>query len=75
MFNNWNFKKHTIMSILISLGIGMYIAIGSVSSVGSIEGIDGGPSAMYISYNLSTAVLIATLTLVLSLASYNLIKK
>ncbi|AUN14620.1 hypothetical protein JGS6364_03431 [[Clostridium] sordellii] len=74
MFNNWNFKKHMLISGIISCLAGLSILFHSKSSLGTIQGLDGGPNAIYISYDFTTAILITILTFVLSLISYKLIK-
>ncbi|EPZ62234.1 putative membrane protein [[Clostridium] sordellii ATCC 9714] len=74
MFNNWNLKKHMLISVIISCLAGLSILFHSKSSLGAIQGLDGGPNAFIFLMIFTTAILITILTFVLSLISYKLIK-
>ena len=78
MFNNWNIVKHTLMSAVVSLCIGLisYLIIkpgGSSSSIGIIRG--EGPTAIYASFGFDTVICITIVIFILTMFCYKLIKK
>lgn len=81
MIKNWDFKKHTISCIVISIliSIVMYSIInpqGEGNSVGIIGSVDGsGPSAIYVTNHSYKSVLTGSVVFMLTMASYKLIRK
>ncbi len=76
MLNNWNFKKHIIMSIIISMIVCLlsYIIINpSSSSVTGLLFTNG--VVMSINTGIVNIVVITSITLLLTLFSYKIIKK
>ena len=76
MFNNWNFRKHTIMSIIFSSAICLlsYIIINPSNSaiIGLILTIGNDLS---INMGIVLIIFITSITLLLSLFSYKIIRK
>lgn len=78
MFNNWNIAKHTLMSAIVSLCIGLmsYFIIKPTKSSSSIGIIGGeGPSAIYTSLGFDTVITISIVVFILTMICYKLIKK
>ena len=78
MFNNWSIVKHMVMSVIVSLCIGLisYFIIkptNSSSSIGIIEG--EGPTAIYTNLGLDTIISISIVVFILTMICYKLIKK
>lgn len=76
MLNNWNFKKHIIMSIIISMIVCLlsYIIINpSSSAVTGLLFTNG--VVVYINTGIVNIVVITSITLLLTLFSYKIIKK
>lgn len=76
MLNNWNFKKHIIMSIIISMIVCLlsYIIINpSSSAVTGLLFTNG--IVMSINTGIVNIVVITSITLLLTLSSYKIIKK
>jgi hypothetical protein len=80
MFNNWNLKKHILMSSIISIGVAIFTflvlkPISLASSIGIISATDkNGPSAIYTNFGLNVVIVLSLLTFVLGLSSYKFIK-
>lgn len=81
MIKKWDFKKHTISCVIISILIGIvaYNIInpqGNGSSLGIIGSEDGsGPSAIYITNYLYPSFLTGSISFILTMASYKFIRK
>ena len=78
MFNNWNIVKHTLMSAVVSLCIGLisYLIIKPESSSSSIGIIGGeGPTAIYANFGFDTVIRITIVIFILTMFCYKLIKK
>ena len=78
MFNNWNIVKHTSMSVIFSLAIGLisYFIIKPDNSSSSIGIIGGeGPTAIYTNFGFDTVINISIGVFILTMISYKLIKK
>lgn len=78
MFNNWNIVKHTSMSVIFSLAIGLisYFIIKPDNSSSSIGIIGGeGPTAIYTNFGFDAVINISIGVFILTMISYKLIKK
>lgn len=78
MFSNWNIVKHTSISAVISLCIGLisYFIISPTNSSTSIGIISGdGPSAIYANMGFDTVIQISIVAFILAMICYKLIKK
>jgi len=78
MFNNWNIVKHTSMSVVVSLCIGLisYFIIKPNNSSTSIGIIGGeGPSAIYTTMGFDVVINISIVAFILAMVCYKLIKK
>ena len=81
MFNNWNLKKHILMSSIISVCVAVFTflvlkPVSLASSIGIITAVDkNGPSAIYTNFGFNLVVVLSLLTFVFLMSSYNLVKK
>lgn len=82
MIKSWDFKKHTVACVIISILIGIIAfhiinptSIGP-SSMGIIESTDGsGITAIYIKNDFYKVVLIGTIAFIFTILSYKFIRK
>lgn len=76
MLNNWNFKKHAIMSIIFSSAICLlsYIIINPSNSA-IIGLILTNGNSLSINMGIVNIIFVTLITLILSLLSYKIIRK
>lgn len=80
MIKNWDFKKHIIVSVILSICVVLitYILIKptGASSMGIITSNDGsGPNALYYTNDTYKVLLSGSVAFVLSMISYLLLNK